>query len=86
MTISRTKQYKIYDKIKVIRDVLSEVLILQKSCLVGQINIPYVKGQTNHLKDVKNLSFDTYIKEINKLDVLYKKLLKIKEKMLSYYD
>ena len=86
MAISRTKQCKIYAKTKNIRNVLADILILQKTCLIGQITVPHVKSQINHLKRVENITFDTYIKEINKLDVLYKKLLKIKEKMLSYYD
>jgi len=85
-TISPQKQYKVYTKTKEIRHILNDIQALRNAVLVGKINVPYVKKQIDHLKNVKDMEFNTYIHEMNKLDVLYVKLNKIKEKMLSYYD
>jgi len=85
-TISPQKQHKVYAKTKAIRHILNDIQALRNIVLVGKINVPYVKKQIDHLKYVKGMEFNTYIHEMDKLDILYVKLNKIKEKMLSYYD
>lgn len=86
MRLSYNKQMCIYSKIKKIRDVRSEILILRKVCLIGSVYMPHIENQIKHLHDVSRFNIKQFKEENKRLDILHIELLEIKEKFLSYYD
>jgi hypothetical protein len=86
MTLQHSKQVYLYARLKEIRNLRSEILILKNICLVGPIHIPHIKSKIDHLRNVSDFSYERFKNEITKLKSLHIELTIIKEKLLSYYD
>ena len=86
MTLQHSKQVYLYARLKEIRNLRSEILILKNICLVGPIHIPHIKSKIEHLRNVSDFTYEKFKKEIWKLELLKEELTIIKEKLLSYYD
>jgi hypothetical protein len=86
MTLSEKKQSYIYFRLREIRNLRDDIIILKKISLIGKLEVPHINSKIDHLHNVSKFSYGMFKKEIKELELLNKELTEIKEKLMSYYD